>query len=155
MYEGWEAVEESQQKIMRITRSLRELNQSFYHATRKDAEACGVTQIQYLALRMIKNYPDIGLNELADLMNSGASTASGVVERLVQGGWIVREKTASDRRAVILRLTPEGEELLSKANKLIMTRLAPLLELPDEDVGHLIRIHGEIARILQSIREDK
>ena len=145
---------EDQEKIVRITRSLRELNQSYYQATRKDAESCGVTPIQHLALRLLKQYPMIGLGELSDLMYTGASTASGVVDRLVRAGLIVRDRLKEDRRAVVLKLSAEGEELLARTSERILRRLSPLLELSEEDVGHLLRVHGKIIDILQKARGD-
>jgi DNA-binding MarR family transcriptional regulator len=148
-------MDEGQEKIMSITTSLRELNQNFYQTTRKDAETCGVTQIQYLVLRLLKQYPLIGLNELSDLMHTGASTTSGVVDRLVQAGVILREKPPTDRRAIVLKLSPEGEELMERMGKRIMKRLSPLLQIPDEDIGHLLRIHGQIVSILQQAREEQ
>lgn len=142
------------QKIALIVNSLRELNRSYYQATRKDAEACGVTQIQHLVLRILKQYPLIGLNELSDMLHTGASTASGVVDRLVHAGLIVRDRPETDRRAVILKLTEEGEELLARSSERVMKRLSPLLTLSDEDIEHLIRIHGQIITMLQKAKGD-
>ncbi|MBW5444607.1 MarR family transcriptional regulator [Cohnella sp. CFH 77786] len=147
-------MDDRQQRIMQITRSMRELNQSFYHATRKDAEACGITQIQYLVLRALKQHPMIGLGELSDLIYTGASTASGVIDRLVQAGLVVRDRLEEDRRAVALKLSPEGEELLNRVGERMMKRLSPLLQLSEEDVGQLLRIQGQMVNLLQQAREE-
>lgn len=146
---------EENNPIIRIGNSLRELNRAFFNATRKDAELCGVTPIQFLALRLLKHYPLIGLGELSELMHIGASTASGVVDRLVQAGLIRRERTEKDRRAVVLRLSQAGEDLLMQANDRIMKRLSPLMELPAPDVEHLLRIHEIMIDILRKAGEEK
>lgn len=143
------------QQIMRIMNSLRELNQSFYQATRKEVEAFGITQIQMLVLRMLKQNPLIGLNELSDRMHTSASTTSGLADRLVQAGLIARERPAKDRRAIVLKLTEEGERLLERISECFMNRLSPLWRLSAEDYSHLLRIHGQIVNILQQAREDK
>ena len=140
--------------IVRIGDSLRKLNQAFFQATRREAEACGVTPIQFLVLRILKKYPHIGLNELSELMYTGASTVSGIVERLVRAGLIKRERAEKDRRSVVLNLTSAGEELVVKAHERIMQRLSPLRQLSDEEVDHLLRIHETIIQILQQTRED-
>jgi DNA-binding MarR family transcriptional regulator len=145
---------DEQQQILRIANSFREVNQQFYQATRKDADVCGVTPIQYLVLRMLKQYPQIGLTELSDLMHTGASTTSGVVDRLVQAALVAREKLSTDRRAIVLKLTPEGEDLITRTNERIMNRLSSLLELSPEDVEHLLRIHRQMVTILQKAREE-
>ncbi|WP_123040012.1 MarR family winged helix-turn-helix transcriptional regulator [Cohnella candidum] len=145
---------DEQNPIIRITNSLRELNQTYFQTTRKEAEACGITQIQYLMLRLLKQYPKIGLNELSELMHTGASTASGVVDRLVQAGLIERDRLETDRRAVVLKLSPEGERLVEVTSERVLKRLSPLLSLSEEDIGHLLRIHAQIVHILQKARED-
>ena len=151
--EGWDVVDE-QLPISQIMNSLRELNQIFFQATRKDAEAFGVTRIQLMALKIVKQNPTISMNELSDRMHSSPSTVSGVVDRLVQAGWIVRERPKRDRRSVVLKLTAEGDQLLELTSERIMSRLTPLMQLPEEDVRHLLRIHGLIVNILQQARED-
>ena len=142
------------QPIIQLMNSMRELNQSFFQATRKDAEAAGITYIQLLALKLLKHNPSIGLGELSERMYASASTTSGVVDRLVQAGLIERERPQSDRRSVVLKLTPEGERILELTSRRIMVRLAPLLQLPEEDFRHLLRIHGKIISILHQARED-
>jgi DNA-binding MarR family transcriptional regulator len=152
-FEGEEEVDDIK-PIIRITDSLRELNQSFLQVTRKEAEACGLTQNQYLVLRKLKENPRIGLNELCDLMHTSASTASGVVDRLVHSGLIVREVPETDRRAVVLKLSPEGQELQKQTSERLMKRLSPLLTLSEDDIGQLLRIHSKIVHILQTVREE-
>ncbi len=138
-----------------IVHSLRELNRAFYLAIRKDVEDFGLTNIQFRAMRLLKQFPKIGLNELSNLMHSGASTASGIVERLVHAGLVLRERPDWDRRALVLMLSPAGEELLEQANGRIMRRLSPMLELSNADVEHMLRIHKQIIAILERVREEK
>ncbi len=153
--EGWEDVDE-QLPFSRIMNSLRELNQSFFQATRKDAESFGVTRTQLMAMKIVKQNPTISLGELSDRMHSSPSTASGIVDRLVQAGWIARDRPQQDRRSVVLKLTPEGERLLELTSERIMNRLSPLMQqLPEEDIQHLLRIHGQIVNMLQQAREDQ
>ncbi|WP_276352534.1 MarR family winged helix-turn-helix transcriptional regulator [Cohnella caldifontis] len=140
--------------IVRIGDSLRELNRVFFHVTRRDCEEFGITPIQFLALRVLKQYPRIGLNELSELMHSGASTVSGVVDRLVQAGFIERERLEKDRRAVELNLSSAGNEMVEQMNDRILDRLSPLLTLSEEDIGHLLRVQGKIIDLLQN-GEDK
>lgn len=147
---------DEQLPFSRIMNSLRELNQSFFQATRKDAEAFGVTRTQLMAMKILKNNPTISLGELSERMHSSPSTASGIVDRLVQAGLIVRDRTKQDRRSIVLKLTPEGERLLDLTSERIKGRLAPLMQqLPEEDVQHLLRIHGQIVNMLQQAREDQ
>ena len=142
-------------RIDKIIRSLRELNQAFFQATRKYAEESGITHIQFFALRLLKQYPMIGLSELAIHMRASPSTVSGVVERLVQANLIMRERPEQDRRSLVLRLSPQGEELLAGTEARIMERLSPLLDIPDEDIEHMLKVHQQMIQILKKICEEK
>lgn len=142
------------QQIIQLIHSLRELNQSIYQATRKEVEMSGVTQIQLLALRRLHQHTSIGLNELADLMHMSPSTASGVVDRLVQAALVVREHSDHDRRAIVLNLTEEGKQLVTKTSELILNKLSPLLNLSEEDFHHLLHIHEQLVEMLHKARED-
>jgi MarR family transcriptional regulator, organic hydroperoxide resistance regulator len=53
----------------------------------------------------------IPLKELAAHQGVTASTMSLTVDRLVAGGWVVREKDTRDARRVQLRLTAAGERM--------------------------------------------
>jgi len=51
------------------------------------------------------------LNRLAAHMDVTPSTMSLTVDRLVQRGYIARERSETDRRQVLLRLTPSGARI--------------------------------------------
>ena len=70
------------------------------------------------------------LFDLARHMGVTASTMSLTIDRLVRGGYVVRERSAEDRRRLDLRLTPAGTRI-KKQQKV----LEP--ELVDAVLGHL------------------
>ncbi|HEY8286545.1 MAG TPA: MarR family transcriptional regulator, partial [Chloroflexota bacterium] len=39
---------------------------------------------------------------------------SGIIDRLVEAGFVCREEDATDRRLVVSRLTPKGESTLAR-----------------------------------------
>jgi DNA-binding MarR family transcriptional regulator len=86
------------------------------------------------------------LSELAENIHIGSSAASGIVDRLVKMGTIVRERLESDRRSVALVLTAKGEDLLQHANEISIKNLYPLLDLSDEEVDDLLRLHQLIVK---------
>ncbi|MBB6675480.1 MarR family winged helix-turn-helix transcriptional regulator [Cohnella nanjingensis] len=145
---------EEQQRILAIFTSFREVNQAFYHSMSKSAYNQGITPIQFLVMKALAEQPQMGLSELSECLHTGKSTMSGVVDRLVRAGFVLRERPENDRRAIALRLTPKGEELWKRTNTMRVNRLAPILELSDEDQAHLLRIHGQIVDILQRVREE-
>jgi DNA-binding MarR family transcriptional regulator len=71
----------------------------------------GVTGPQRMALRLLGCYPDISARELAELMHLHPSTLTGILRRLEERGYIVREVDENDRRRAVLGLTARGRQL--------------------------------------------
>ena len=123
------------------------LNRALYQLLREEADLLDSTVVQLLVLRMLSKKPNIGLSELAEALQLGNSTMSGVVDRLVSGGLVVRERSMSDRRLLTMRLTPEGKKKQKEAfedGSFIMKRLSRVLEIPEEDLNNLFQLHEQI-----------
>ncbi|MBK5958254.1 transcriptional regulator [Rhodoplanes elegans] len=71
-----------------------------------------LTPVQYAALAAIAAQPGIDQIGLAGLIAYDRTTIGGVVDRLVQKGFVVREESPIDRRARVLTLTPAGKTTL-------------------------------------------
>jgi DNA-binding MarR family transcriptional regulator len=56
---------------------------------------------------MIVRSGPLSPSALARLARLHPATMTGVLDRLEQGGWIVRERDANDRRAVVVRVVKE------------------------------------------------
>ena len=139
--------------VQRVLRSLREVNRALFQLLREEADMLDVTPIQMMVLKILAQRPNIGLTELAESLQVGNSTMSGVVDRLVYAGLVVRERSTEDRRSLTMRLTPEGEAKQEAAfgeDSYIMKRLLKILEISKEDLEHLFDIHQ---RILEKIQE--
>ncbi|HRK23181.1 MAG TPA: MarR family winged helix-turn-helix transcriptional regulator, partial [Fimbriimonadaceae bacterium] len=76
----------------------------------------------------------MSLNGLARHMGVTAATMCIAVEKLVQGGYVRRERSESDRRQVLLRLTPAGKRICESHSVLEPKRVGGMLEqLSPED----------------------
>ncbi|MFL9828303.1 MarR family winged helix-turn-helix transcriptional regulator [Rhodoplanes sp. SY1] len=71
-----------------------------------------LTPVQYAALAAIAAQPGIDQIGLAGLIAYDRTTIGGVVDRLVQKGFVVRQESPTDRRARVLTLTPAGKTTL-------------------------------------------
>lgn len=71
-----------------------------------------LTPVQYAALAAIKMNPGIDQVTLAGLIAYDRTTITGVVDRLVQKGLLVRQASARDRRARELQVTDAGKRTL-------------------------------------------
>jgi DNA-binding MarR family transcriptional regulator len=76
--------------------------------------------------------------EIAERLGITSSTATGLVERLAEGGFIHRTHSKQDRRQVLLRLRPRGRRLMAGFRKLRKSRLQTLMgRLGRSDVARM------------------
>ena len=71
-----------------------------------------LTPVQYAALAAIRTNPGIDQATLAGLIAYDRTTITGVVDRLVQKGLLVRHPSSRDRRARELQITEAGKRTL-------------------------------------------
>ncbi len=119
----------------------------FRHALRrfldfsaKAAEGEGLTPRQHQALLAIRGSPGsvATVGRLAERLCLRPNTAAELAKRLETGGLISRTSCTSDRRIVLLRLTPEGEgklEVLTRAHRRELRQLGPALASLFETLG--------------------
>jgi DNA-binding MarR family transcriptional regulator len=82
--------------------------------SRKMERTLGISGPQRLALREVNRRPGIAPGELAGVLGIHPSTVTGLVERLVQLGLVVRTRDEGDRRSVHLEATERGRALLAR-----------------------------------------
>jgi MarR family transcriptional regulator, temperature-dependent positive regulator of motility len=71
-----------------------------------------LTPVQYAALAAIRTNPGIDQVTLAGVIAYDRTTITGVVDRLVQKGFLVRQASPRDRRARALHITGAGATTL-------------------------------------------
>ncbi|MNQ67965.1 HTH-type transcriptional regulator MgrA [compost metagenome] len=147
--------DQQQQRTLQIIQSAREVKQAFHQVMNKASQHLNVTPIQSFVLRKLSEKPGITLSELADCIQLGKSTASGIIDRMVRDQLVSREQSSTDRRSVTLKLLDKGELLLQQMREIHVERLAPLLQMSEDEIDSLLRIHQKIVRILhQQLEED-
>jgi DNA-binding MarR family transcriptional regulator len=76
-----------------------------------------------LAIRGLPNGERPTIGTVAERLCIQHHTAVGLVDKLEGHGLLVRERGTSDKREVLLRLTPEGEALLRRLSTLHQQQL--------------------------------
>ena len=86
------------------------------------------------AIYLVASTGPLRMSDLAARMGTAPSTASGLVDRLVQLGLLERSEDPANRRQVLVRATPAAHEELDAMNELNRDRLRQLLgRLGDAD----------------------
>lgn len=71
----------------------------------------GVTGMQRVVIRLIGRFPAVTAGRLAELVHVHPSTLTGVLKRLVDRGYVDRERDRSDARVARFALTAEGGKI--------------------------------------------
>ncbi|HVB96273.1 MAG TPA: MarR family transcriptional regulator [Chloroflexota bacterium] len=87
-----------------------------------------VTIAQLKTLLILYERGHASMGELATSLNIGVSTVTGIVDRLVDHGLVVRDEDHHDRRVVVGRLTEAGSDLAEKLYMSQRDRMQIILE---------------------------
>jgi len=97
---------------------------SFRHKLRKflrfsedAARACGITPQQHQLMLGVAGFTGTGtatISEIAEFLQEKHNSVVGLVDRAVQSGLVERAEDGADRRVVVVSLTVQGGEILSR-----------------------------------------
>ena len=89
----------------------------FLNGSEQAARAAGLEPQQYLFLLALRGLPlgwEATIRQLAERMQLRHHSVVELVDRLERQQLLRRERSRTDRRQVIVRLTPRGEKILSR-----------------------------------------
>lgn len=105
-------------KPAQITQPLREWMDVFMHRSMRGwsqfAKSTGLSMPQFSILMQLHHKGPCGLSEISGRFDISSAAASQLVDKLVQSGYLERAEDPNDRRAKLLRLSGDGERLVSK-----------------------------------------
>jgi DNA-binding MarR family transcriptional regulator len=90
--------------------------------------ALDVTMSQAKVLYVASVQPGLSMSSLAAQLRVGLSAASGLVDRLVESGYLERHEDPSDRRHQLVRPTASGAAVLEHIRELNSGHLRTLLD---------------------------
>jgi MarR family transcriptional regulator, temperature-dependent positive regulator of motility len=100
-----------------------------------------LTPVQYAALAAISTNPGIDQVTLAGLIAYDRTTITGVVDRLVQKGLLVRHASTRDRRARELQITEAGRRTLRGITPAVEAAQRTMLRgLTEKEAADLMRL---------------
>jgi MarR family transcriptional regulator, lower aerobic nicotinate degradation pathway regulator len=136
---------------------LSEALRDFFKAARRargraarDPSPRGLSIAQYHLLEPLASGPRTN-RELAELAGIAPPTATRLVDGLLQRGFVSRVEDPTDRRAVVISLTPAGRTALAKKEREYAAgraRIAEALEPHEQEVA------AELLRRLAAVIEE-
>jgi len=88
----------------------------------------GISGAQLFVLHELAKTPEMSLSELAQKTRTDQSSVSVVVSRLVEGGFVMRERDGRDARRLVLTLTKTGRALAEKSPPAVQEKMIEILE---------------------------
>lgn len=87
-----------------------------------------ISPTQLRALTAVGRSGELNLSQLAEALGALPSSASRLCDRLEAAGLLTRDAGRASRRAVCLRLTPDGNALLEQARRYRREMIAAVLD---------------------------
>jgi DNA-binding MarR family transcriptional regulator len=138
----------------RILDSIRRLVRLLRVSDRQAQSELGVSGAQLFVLTELGKTPALSLNDLAARTLTDQSSVSVVVTRLVDAGYVTRDRDERDARRLVLHLTRSGRALLQKAPPVAQERLLAVFEtLQDEERTRFADIFEKIVNSVDADEE--
>lgn len=91
----------------------------------------GVSMAQLNIMYTLLRGGEMPMSRLADVLNVSLSNATGLIDRLEERGYLERTRVPEDRRIVMVRLAPKGQQMLEDQDAMsdeLMRRVLGRLE---------------------------
>jgi DNA-binding MarR family transcriptional regulator len=145
-----ENIRARQQSVTEIRNSLRELRIQLALLNYRVGSQLELGDVDLDCFDIIDAYGPLSPSALAKRAGLHPATMTGILDRLERGGWIVRERDPSDRRAVVVRAIRERYAELMRQYAGMSRAMNKLLA--DYSDGELETIAGFMRRTVEAGR---
>jgi DNA-binding MarR family transcriptional regulator len=122
------------------------LNTESRRLARDECARHGITATQLNVLKLLQAVGELSLSELSRKIAATNSTVTGIVDRMVASGLVVREQSEDDRRVWRIRATADGRALARRIDVAPWDLLRnALAALPPAELDQLIRTLHKVA----------
>lgn len=105
----------------------------------------GLSGAQLFVLHELSRTPSLSLSELAQRTLTDQSSVSVVVTRLVDGGYVSRDRDSTDARRLVLSLTKNGKAVVQRAPIPPQERVLEALDrMPAADRKRFAELFGRV-----------
>jgi len=134
-----------------VLRSLRRIFHAVDRHSRRLARIHGLTEPQAICLNAINRAGELNPGQLARIVSLSPPTVTGILDRLERRGLIKRERTARDKRQVVVRLTNTGRDLLNNSPPPLQERFTRRLTgLPASRQRQIARSLNEVVKLMEA-----
>ncbi|MCI9872654.1 MarR family winged helix-turn-helix transcriptional regulator [Arthrobacter humicola] len=124
--------------LLRIVQGLRRVDTGTYALRIRLAENLGIGTIDINAMAFVGEVDGLTPKDLGKALNITTGSVTAMVDRLESKGFMVRKPNPTDRRSVLLHLSPEGTDAMQWANDHFAAAAEALLQESSE--GSIVNI---------------
>lgn len=99
------------------TRASVELKKSFH----RHLGPLKLKAVEFSILVLVDTNAEVNQKQLGRALDVSAPNLAVTLDRMVEQGWVRRERSERDRRAQLVKLTPAGQALVTRARKIGQT----------------------------------
>jgi DNA-binding MarR family transcriptional regulator len=134
-----------------VLKSLRRIIRALDLYSRRLKSSYGLTVPQLVCLSAIAKEGPMSSIELSQQVQLSPSTIVGILDRLQKMGLIVRERSVTDRRLVMLSASDHGKEVIAGAPSPLQDSLTRALKnLPASEQETIARSLGRVVELMQA-----
>ena len=131
--------------------ALRQILRATELAGRELAQQAGLTAVQFRALQMVGETGQTTAKAIATRMHVSQATVTALVDKLVSGGRVVREKSLVDRRQTNIVITDLGRQTIEEAPDPLQQRFVRRFrDLDDWEQAMLVAALERVASMLDA-----
>ena len=139
-------------KVDRILNAYNEISKSINPSQLVNVD---LTSSQIKVLISFSEKENFTMTELSNVHSVSVSTMTSMVDRLIQNGFLKREKDDTDRRIVRVCLTAEGKKMLGHLMGIRKQALEEfMLELSDSEIKRFLESIETVARFLSKAKKN-
>lgn len=129
---------EKNEAIKKIAALQRELAKTMRAHAFKHWMTLSLSTTQVKSLFCIVENERISSKKLADMLDVTPANVTGIVDKLIEQGFVKRVENSEDRRVVFLETTDEGKKLLANLEQMATEHTTRMLTgLSTEELNHL------------------
>lgn len=144
-----ELIREFDEVMGRVSRLLRQIT------SRELSENYGLSLLQLQALASLwRSGPELEMSSLAGLTGLPASSVTSIVDRLVKLGLVERRHSDVDRRRVLARITPAGEDVMTRFDAWGVQLVEQVLSRSNaEDIATCVQVFTDVEQLIRDTIE--
>ncbi len=85
---------------------------------------------QFFLLTYLAEEEGLSMTNIAKMMGHSTAASTGMVDKLQELGYTQRSHAASDRRKILVRITPKGREIVETMRQSIAQGIARMMATP-------------------------